>query len=65
MAEGPGAVTQLLIAWSDGDPQALDALVPIVYAELRRSARRYLSRDVKARATSSSRPPSSTRHTSN
>ena len=45
MPEGPGAVTQLLIAWGDGDRQALEALIPIVYAELRRSARRYLARE--------------------
>jgi RNA polymerase sigma-70 factor (ECF subfamily) len=45
MAESPGAVTELLIAWSDGDPQALDSLIPIVHAELRRSARRYLARE--------------------
>lgn len=45
MAESPGAVTELLIAWSDGDQQALDALIPIVHAELLRSARRYLARE--------------------
>ena len=45
MSEGPGNVTQLLIAWSDGDRQALETLIPIVYAELRRSARRYLARE--------------------
>jgi RNA polymerase sigma factor (TIGR02999 family) len=32
----------LLRAWSDGDPKALDALMPIVYAELRRLAHRYM-----------------------
>ena len=44
MAES-GAVTRLLIAWSDGDTQALEALVPLVYEELRRSARRHLARE--------------------
>lgn len=31
-------VTTLLLAWREGDEQALDALVPLVYAELRRLA---------------------------
>ena len=38
-------VTGLLIAWNDGDPAALDALLPVVYAELRRRARRALRRE--------------------
>lgn len=40
----PGEVTRLLLAWSRGDRDALDALVPHVYAELRRQADRYLVR---------------------
>jgi RNA polymerase sigma factor (TIGR02999 family) len=32
-------VTELLLAWGDGDRGALDELVPLVYAELRRMAR--------------------------
>ena len=35
-------VTQLLIAWSDGDDSALEQLVPLVQAELQRIARHYL-----------------------
>ncbi|MCU0627143.1 MAG: sigma-70 family RNA polymerase sigma factor [Gemmatimonadaceae bacterium] len=35
-------VTQLLSAWSAGDRAALDALLPAVYAELRRQADRVL-----------------------
>ena len=38
-------VTGLLIAWSKGDRAALDALLPVVYAELRRQARRALRRE--------------------
>ncbi len=45
MAERPGPVTELLIAWSDGDQQALESLIPIVHAELLRSARRHLARE--------------------
>jgi RNA polymerase sigma factor (TIGR02999 family) len=37
-------VSQLLHAWSDGDRTALDKLVPLVYDELRRIARRYMDR---------------------
>jgi RNA polymerase sigma factor (TIGR02999 family) len=39
------AVTQLLRAWGAGDPSASDELVPLVYAELRRQARRALRRE--------------------
>lgn len=44
---GPGAheVTQLLLAWSEGDEAALEKLVPFVYEELHRLARRYMSRE--------------------
>jgi RNA polymerase sigma-70 factor (ECF subfamily) len=38
-------VTELLQAWSAGDRTALDRLVPIVHAELRRIARRYMRRE--------------------
>jgi RNA polymerase sigma factor (TIGR02999 family) len=38
-------ITQLLLAWSDGDQGALDRLTPLVYAELRRLARRYMGRE--------------------
>lgn len=37
----PGDVTRLLLAWSDGDRDALEGLIPVVYAELRRIAERY------------------------
>lgn len=36
------SVSQLLQRWSDGDKAALDQLMPLVYAELRRMARRYM-----------------------
>lgn len=36
-------VTQLLQAWNDGDPSALEKLTPIVYDELRRMARQYMA----------------------
>jgi RNA polymerase sigma factor (TIGR02999 family) len=35
-------ISQLLRAWSDGDQLALGELTPIVYAELRRLAHRYM-----------------------
>lgn len=37
-----GDITQLLRAWRDGDATALDALAPLVYAELHRLARVYM-----------------------
>jgi RNA polymerase sigma-70 factor (ECF subfamily) len=36
-------VTQLLLAWRQGDQAALERLVPLVYQELRRLARRYMA----------------------
>jgi hypothetical protein len=39
------AVTELLRAWSDGDDLALEQLVPLVEAELRRLARAYMKRE--------------------
>lgn len=38
-------ITQLLLAWGDGDESALDKLTPIVYRELHQMARRYMSRE--------------------
>jgi|SRR5688572_8179609 len=36
-------ITGLLLAWNEGDAQALEALVPTVYQELRRIAKRYMA----------------------
>jgi len=38
-------VSKLLRNWGQGDPDARDALIPLVYDELRRVARRYLRRE--------------------
>lgn len=38
-------VTQLLLAWNDGDEKALERLVPLVEAELHRLAQGYLRRE--------------------
>ena len=38
-------VTQLLIEWGRGNPQALDELTPLVYAELRKLAASYLRKE--------------------
>jgi RNA polymerase sigma-70 factor, ECF subfamily len=40
-------VTALLAAWRDGDPEALDRLIPLVYGELRRLAARSLEGERK------------------
>lgn len=44
MAEPAPDVTQKLLAWRDGNQQALNELLPLVYGELRRLARRHLRR---------------------
>src|SRR5712692_5170834 len=45
MSASPKDVTQMLADWSNGDQQALDKLLPLVYNELRQLARRYLRRE--------------------
>lgn len=39
----PGEVTRLLSAWQKGDPAASDRLLPLVYQELRRMAKRHMN----------------------
>jgi len=41
----PHEVSQLLRAWSSGDEAALQTLIPLVYEELHRIARRYMGRE--------------------
>ena len=43
----PGAheLTELLVAWGDGDEGALARIAPLVHAELYRLAKRYMSRE--------------------
>ena len=38
-------ITRILREWSDGKQEALDSLLPLVYAELHRQAARYLRRE--------------------
>lgn len=45
MTETITDVTQLLVAWGSGDEAALDQLMPLVYDELRRLARRHLGKE--------------------
>jgi len=44
-AEPIGEVTQLLIAWGQGDEKALASLMPLVYNELKRISRRHFRRE--------------------
>ena len=44
-ARTPPQITELLIAWRTGNSSALDQLVPLIEAELRQLARRYLRRE--------------------
>ena len=41
----PQELTQLLVAWSNGDKSAFDRLMPLVYQELRKMAYHYLSHE--------------------
>jgi RNA polymerase sigma factor (TIGR02999 family) len=45
MAEPVGDVTALLVSWSQGNREALDQLMPLVYTALRRMAHRELRRE--------------------
>jgi RNA polymerase sigma factor (TIGR02999 family) len=44
-ASPPGEVTRLLQAWRQGDREALEKLIPLVYGDLHRMARRHLGRE--------------------
>jgi|SRR5437762_3282778 len=41
----PQPVTQLLVAWGNGDETARDELMPLVYRELHRLAHQYMKRE--------------------
>ena len=43
--ESTSPVTELLARWRSGDQNALDALMPLVYSELRQLAQHYLRRE--------------------
>jgi len=45
MAPSPQEVTRLLLEWGKGDQAALDKLMPLIYAELKVMAKRYMSRE--------------------
>jgi RNA polymerase sigma-70 factor, ECF subfamily len=45
MDGSPNEVTQLLVAWSDGDEVARDELMSVVYQELHRLAHNYMKRE--------------------
>ena len=45
MPRSPEQISRLLEDWRQGNQQARDALIPLVYDELRRLARRYLRRE--------------------
>jgi RNA polymerase sigma factor (TIGR02999 family) len=47
-AEVPQDITGLLTAWGNGDEAALSGLMPLVYPELRRIARKHLARGFRA-----------------
>ena len=44
----PEEISQLLAEWSGGDREALDALMPLVYDELRKLAHRCMARERRA-----------------
>ena len=44
--DGAVDITGLLMAWGDGNEDALGGLMPMVYSELRRIARKHLARGV-------------------
>jgi len=47
-------VTDLLLAWREGEQEALSKLVPIVYAELRRRAHYYMNKERKGHSLQTS-----------
>jgi RNA polymerase sigma factor (TIGR02999 family) len=53
MAPAGTQVTELLKRWSEGDQSALDALIPLVYEDLRRLASYYLKQEERAQTLQS------------
>src|SRR5215831_8720401 len=53
MEPNSGQVTELLQRWSSGDSDALDSLIPLVYADLRRLAEHYLQQEAHAQTLQS------------
>src|SRR5438874_8304038 len=49
-APSPAQITRLLRQWQDGDREALDRLIPLVYAELRVIASRHVAHEWRERA---------------
>jgi RNA polymerase sigma factor (TIGR02999 family) len=45
MADQSGEITSLLLQWGEGDRQALERMLPLVYEELRRLAGSHLNRE--------------------
>lgn len=45
MTPSPHDITQLLVAWGNGDQTARDQLMPLVYQELHRLAHQYMRRE--------------------
>ncbi len=45
MATSPSEITRLLQAWSDGDPEAREQVIPLVFDELRRIARQQYAQE--------------------
>jgi RNA polymerase sigma-70 factor, ECF subfamily len=43
MSAGPRQITELLLAWNEGEERALERLVPLVHDELHRLAHRYMA----------------------
>jgi RNA polymerase sigma factor (TIGR02999 family) len=43
-ADDKAEITQLLLQWREGEPEALEKLMPLVHGELRRMARNYMRR---------------------
>jgi RNA polymerase sigma factor (TIGR02999 family) len=44
----PHGITQLLKAWGNGEQEALEQLIPLIYSELHRLAHRYMERERNA-----------------
>ncbi|MDL1893599.1 RNA polymerase subunit sigma-70, partial [Sphingobacteriales bacterium CHB3] len=45
MSDGTSEITQILHDWNSGDESASERLLPYVYDELKRQARRLMSRE--------------------
>jgi hypothetical protein len=63
--EASQEITALLLARGDGDPAALEKLTPLIYDDLHKKARHYMSRENPGNLLQTTAPSANTSASSN